>query len=142
MKEEILNKIVNHFLDLYKEEIERDEITDDCIREWWWNTRDQYGYDSDDGSEVYPEIEKAIWRKINLLEKTYIIKGGGQYVRQCVENETPVEYIVRATNYKNETGCSAYSMSTFIWALSLDDLKEQIKDWTDEEIELIEVDEY
>lgn len=141
MKEEILNKIVKHFLDLYKEEIERDEITDECIYEWWWDTRDQYGYDADEGSEVYQEIEKAIWSKIRLLKKTYIIKGGGQYVRQCVENGTPVEYIVKSTNYKNETECSAYSMLTFIWALSLDDLKEQIKDWTDEEVELIEVDE-
>lgn len=141
MKEEILNKIVKNFLDLYKEEIERGEITDECIYEWWWDTRDQYGYDVDEGSEVYLEIEKAIWSKIRLLKKTYIIKGGGQYVRQCVENGTPVEYIVKSTNYKNETGCSAYSMLTFILALSLDDLKEQIKDWTNEEVELIEVDE-
>ena len=56
MKEEKLNEIVKHFLDLYKEEIERDEITDECIYEWWWDTRDQYGYDADEGSEVYPEI--------------------------------------------------------------------------------------
>lgn len=141
MKEEKLNEIVKHFLDLYKEEIERDETTDDCIHEWWWDTRDQYGYDAKEGNEVYPEIEKAIWSKISFFKKTYIIKGGGQYVRQCVENGAPVEYIVKSTNYKNETGCSAYSMLTFIWALSLDDLKEQIKDWTDEEIELIEVEE-
>ena len=136
-----LNQIVKHFVELYNEDIKNDEITDDCIYEWWWYTRDQYGYDADEGSEVYAEIEKAIWSKIRLLKKTYIIKGGGQYVRQCVEHGTPVEYIVKATNYKNETACSAYSMLTFIWALSLDDLKEQIKDWTDEEVELIEVDE-
>lgn len=70
MKERILNQIVKHFFNLYKEEIERDEITDDCICEWWLNTRDQYGYDSDDGSEVYPEIEKAIWSKLKLLKLT------------------------------------------------------------------------
>lgn len=27
-------------------------------------TRDQYGYNTEEGSDVYPEIERAIWTAI------------------------------------------------------------------------------
>lgn len=64
MKKEILKQIVKHFLDLYKEEIENNEVTNDVIYEWWGYTRDQYGYDAEEGSDVYPEIERAIWTAI------------------------------------------------------------------------------
>ena len=64
MKKEILKQIVRHFLDLYKEEIENDQITGEVICEWWGYTRDQYGYNAEEGSDVYPEVEKAIWTAI------------------------------------------------------------------------------
>lgn len=68
MKREILNQIVKHFTDLYADEINADEVTDDVIHEWWGYTRDQYGYDTEGGgNEVYPEVERAIWKTIRKI---------------------------------------------------------------------------
>lgn len=64
MKREELNRIAAHFMNLYYEEITNDEVTDDMINEWWHQTADQYGYDFEHASEVYPDIEKEIWEKI------------------------------------------------------------------------------
>lgn len=64
MKREELNQIAEHFMNLYCEEIANDDVTDDMINEWWHQTADQYGYDFEQASEVYPDIEKEIWEKI------------------------------------------------------------------------------
>lgn len=64
MEKRKLDIIVKHFTEVYDEEIRNNEVTGDCINEWWWYTRDKYGYDSDEASEVYPEIEKAIFKAI------------------------------------------------------------------------------
>lgn len=48
----------NHFIDLYADEIKAGEVTEDCIYEWWTQTKDQYeGVDYDD-------VESAILEKI------------------------------------------------------------------------------
>ena len=67
MKREILNQIVKHFTDLYADEINADEVTDDVIHEWWGYTRDQYGYDTEGGGET-----KCILRLKGLSGKQYV----------------------------------------------------------------------
>ena len=59
-----LNAIVKHFIDLYADELH--EVTPDCIYEWWSLTSDQYNIDRGD-DEIYDEIERAIFKKINSL---------------------------------------------------------------------------
>lgn len=64
MEREELNQIAEHFMNLYCEEISNDEVTDEMINEWWHQTADQYGYDFEQASEIYPDIETEIWEKI------------------------------------------------------------------------------
>lgn len=49
-----LDAIVNHFCDLYIEEIVVGEVSQDTIHEWWNHTKDQYTY------EDYEVIERSI----------------------------------------------------------------------------------
>ena len=62
MKREELNRIAEHFINLYYEEVANDELHDDMINEWWHQAADQYGYDFEQASEVYPEVEKHIYK--------------------------------------------------------------------------------
>lgn len=72
--------------------------------------------------------------------KTFIIKGGGQYVQQCAENGNAVEYIVKDTDYAEKSGVNGANLYTSqIWASSLERLEEMAKEWTDKEIELVEI---
>ena len=58
MKTETLNEIVNHFKELYAEEINNSEVSEEIVYEWWLNTA--YQYSQDELAEPYKEIEKAI----------------------------------------------------------------------------------
>jgi hypothetical protein len=64
MKTETLNEIVNHFKELYAEEINNSEVSEEIVYEWWLNTAYQYGYSQDELTEPYKEIEKAILTSI------------------------------------------------------------------------------
>lgn len=64
MKTGILNEIVNHFKELYAEEINNNEVSEEIVYEWWLNTAYQYGYSQDELTEPYKEIEKAILTSI------------------------------------------------------------------------------
>ena len=64
MKTETLNEIVNHFKELYAEEINNSEVNDEMVYEWWLNSAYQYGYSQDELTEPYKEIEKAILTSI------------------------------------------------------------------------------
>ena len=61
MEKKLLNEIANFFVNLYDEELE--EMTSDVIYEWqsinWSNWVDETNQD------IYNEVEKAIWDKIN-----------------------------------------------------------------------------
>ena len=59
-----LSAIVKHFINLYADEL--DNVTPDWIYEWWSLTSDQYNIDRGD-DEIYDEIERAIFKKINSL---------------------------------------------------------------------------
>lgn len=72
------------------------------------------------------------------MKKTFIIKRGGQYVQQCVENGTPVEYEVKETDYAAKSGVDGSNLYTIIWASSLERLKEMTEEWTDVDVTLIE----
>jgi hypothetical protein len=52
----------NHFIELYSEEIEANEVTPDTIHEWWGQTVDQYPVLTMDD---LGEIEGIITAKIN-----------------------------------------------------------------------------
>lgn len=58
-----IQEIANFFVNLYSDEIE--EITSDSIYEWWsinWSN-----WVEETNQDVYNEVEKAIWNKINSL---------------------------------------------------------------------------
>lgn len=76
-----------------------------------------------------------------IMKQTFIISGGGQYIQQCAEQEMPVKYVVKDTDYAAKSGVDGSNLYTRIWASSFEELKEMVKEWTDEEVELIEVDE-
>lgn len=71
------------------------------------------------------------------MKRTFIIKGGGQRVQQCVENGTPVEYEVKDTDYAVKSGVDRSNLYTIIWASSLEGLKEMAAEWTDKEVTLV-----
>ena len=56
---EELNKIVNHFTELYSDEIKNNEITKDTIHEWWNYTKDQYSQNI-----KYEKVENGILKAI------------------------------------------------------------------------------
>lgn len=69
MSIKVLDEIVKHFINIYKDEI--DDVDADCINEWWGLTIDQYAeelevnLDSDEEKEeIYAQIEKAIFKEI------------------------------------------------------------------------------
>lgn len=64
MEKELLNQIVSHFTELYSEEIHNGEVSSDMISEWWGMTCDQYGYSQENRSEVFYEIENAIFENM------------------------------------------------------------------------------
>lgn len=64
MKTETLNEIVNHFKELYAEEINNSEVSEEIVYEWWLNTAYQYNYSQDELAEPYKEIEKEILTSI------------------------------------------------------------------------------
>lgn len=64
MKTETLNEIVNHFKELYAEEINNSEVSEEIVYEWWLNSAYQYGYSQDELAEPYKEIEKTILTSI------------------------------------------------------------------------------
>ena len=72
------------------------------------------------------------------MKKTFIIKRGGQYVQQCVENGTPVEYEVKDTDYAAKSGVDGSNLYTLIWSLSIERLKEMVQEWIDVDVTLIE----
>lgn len=56
-------EIADFFVELYKDELE--DITSDSIYEWWsinWSN-----WVEETNQDVYNEVEKAIWNKINSL---------------------------------------------------------------------------
>ena len=57
-----VSAIVKHFIDLYADEIQ--QVTPDCIYEWWMLTADQYNIDRSD-DDLYDRIEKAIFKEID-----------------------------------------------------------------------------
>lgn len=71
------------------------------------------------------------------MKRTFIIKGGGQRVQQCVENGTPVEYEVKDTDYAAKSGVDRSNLYTIIWASSLEGLKEMAAEWTNKEVTLV-----
>lgn len=73
------------------------------------------------------------------MKQTFIISGGGQYIQQCAEQEMPVKYVVKDTDYAAKSGVDGSNLYTQIWASSFEELEEMVKEWTDEEVELIEV---
>lgn len=85
-------------------------------------------------------IESLIGKKATvIMKRTFIIKGGGQYVQQCAENGDAVEYIVKDTDYTAKSGVDGSNLYTHqIWASSLERLEEMVKEWIDKEIELVE----
>lgn len=60
-KPEIINQAAKHFVEVYSEEIENNEVTSDMIYEWWGMTCDQYGYSQENKSDVIDEIEDAVF---------------------------------------------------------------------------------
>nr|DAE86716.1 MAG TPA: hypothetical protein [Caudoviricetes sp.] len=61
MEKKLLNEIANFFVNLYDEELE--ELTSDAIYEWWsinWSN-----WVDETNQDIYNEVEKAIWDKIN-----------------------------------------------------------------------------
>ena len=61
MEKNLLNEIANFFVNLYDEELE--EMTSDAIYEWWsinWSN-----WVDETNQDIYNEVEKAIWDKIN-----------------------------------------------------------------------------
>lgn len=61
MGKELLNEIANFFVNLYDDELE--EMTSDAIYEWWsinWSN-----WVDETNQDIYNEVEKAIWDKIN-----------------------------------------------------------------------------
>lgn len=61
MEKKLLNEIANFFVNLYDEELE--EMTSDAIYEWWsinWSN-----WVDETNQDIYNEVEKAIWDKIN-----------------------------------------------------------------------------
>ena len=71
------------------------------------------------------------------MKRTFIIKGGGQRVQQCIENGTHVEYEVKETDYAAKSGVDGSNLYTIIWASSLERLKEMTEEWTDKEVTLV-----
>lgn len=61
MTQETLSQIAKHFVEVYSEEIENNEVTPDMIAEWWGFACDQYGYSQENKDEVIDEIESKIW---------------------------------------------------------------------------------
>lgn len=61
MNTELLSQITTFFVNLYSDEL--DVITPDCIYEWWSMNWSNWVEDTD--QDIYNEIEKAIWDKIN-----------------------------------------------------------------------------
>lgn len=61
MKIENLNQIAEFFVNLYSDEL--NEITSDNIYEWW--SMNWSNWVEETNIEVYNEVEKAIWLKIN-----------------------------------------------------------------------------
>lgn len=58
-----IQEIQKFFVNLYSDEIE--DITSDSIYEWWsinWSN-----WVEETNQDVYNEVEKAIWNKINSL---------------------------------------------------------------------------
>lgn len=75
-----------------------------------------------------------------IMKRTFIIKGGGQYVQQCAENGIAIEYVVKDTDYAAKSGVDGSNLYTGqIWASSLERLEEMIKEWTDKGMELVEI---
>lgn len=66
--------------------------------------------------------------KLNNME-TYIISGGGQYVRQCEAYGIPVSYSVEDTDYQVKSGFCGCSDYTLIWATSYEDMVRYAKEW-------------
>lgn len=66
MKALDFTQIAKHFIDVYSEEVENNEVTSDMISEWWGMTCDQYGTSQENKGEVLEDIEKAIWNEIKL----------------------------------------------------------------------------
>lgn len=61
MGKKLLNEIANFFVNLYNDELE--EMTSDAIYEWWsinWSN-----WVDETNQDIYNEVEKAIWDKIN-----------------------------------------------------------------------------
>lgn len=61
VEKKLLNEIANFFVNLYDEELE--EMTSDAIYEWWsinWSN-----WVDETNQDIYNEVEKAIWDKIN-----------------------------------------------------------------------------
>ena len=61
MKIENLNQIAEFFVNLYSDEL--NEITSDNIYEWLSMNWSNWVEDTD--QDIYNEVEKAIWDKIN-----------------------------------------------------------------------------
>lgn len=61
MKIENLNQIAEFFVNLYSDELE--EMSSDAIYEWW--SMNWSNWVEETNVEVYNEVEKAIWQKIN-----------------------------------------------------------------------------
>lgn len=61
MEKKLLNKIANFFVNLYSDEIE--EMTSDSIYEWW--SMNWSNWVEETNQDIYNEVEKAIWDKIN-----------------------------------------------------------------------------
>lgn len=61
MEKKLLNEIADFFVNLYNDELE--EMTSDAIYEWWsinWSN-----WVDETNQDIYNEVEKAIWDKIN-----------------------------------------------------------------------------
>lgn len=61
MEKKLLNKIANFFVNLYNDEL--DEMTSDAIYEWW--SMNWSNWVDETNEDIYDEVEKAIWQKIN-----------------------------------------------------------------------------
>ena len=63
------------------------------------------------------------------METTYIIIGGGQKVKQCLELNQAVVIEKRVTDYSEKSNCEGQNMYTNIWASYLHEAIDMAKEW-------------